>query len=336
MIFYNRGIDAVVGNKHMKRTSTALGSFLMVTVGLLGGCGNTVGNQSAAGSNSPDGDHTAGSTVIQAVAAENEYGDVIRQVGGQYVNVSSIMTDPSTDPHTYEASAQDASLVSRATLVVQNGLGYDEFMNKLESASPNPKRTVIDVANALGYKMGTVNPHIWYKPDTMARVAQLVADELSKQLPSERDYFQSNARKFKDSLQTWQQELNEIKHKFPNTPVAVTEPVADYLLESAGMNIKTPWSFQSAIMNGVDPSPQDVEFQENLFKLHQIKVFVYNRQAVTDVTKMMLRLAEQYHIPVVGVYETMPQGKTFQTWMESETQALRDAIVNGKSTESIS
>ncbi|WP_436664321.1 metal ABC transporter solute-binding protein, Zn/Mn family [Alicyclobacillus acidoterrestris] len=297
----------------------------------LAGCGTTENNTSSASAKG-----TSNAKVIQAVGAENEYANVIQQIGGKYVSATGIMSDPSTDPHDYEASTKDAALVGNATLVVQNGVGYDDFMSKLESSSPNSKRAVIDVASALGYGKDTKNPHLWYQPDAMPKVAQLIADQLAKQDPSEKSYFDANVKKFDASLSTWKQEMDNIKSKYPNAGVAVTEPVADYWLQATGMDIKTPWSFQAAIMNGTDPSPQDVKTQEALFNNHQIKVFLYNQQAITDVTKKFLALAKQDHIPVVGVYETMPPNHTYQSWMEAETKALTAALENGTSTETIS
>lgn len=312
-----------------------VGIAVVATV-LLGGC--ATGAPSSNGNTSTGGNQaqgTSSSKVIQAVGAENEYADVIKQIGGRYVSVTGIMDNPSIDPHTYEASTKNASTVGSATLVVQNGLGYDDFMSKLESASPNSNRTVINVASALGYPSSTKNPHLWYKPDTMPKVAKLISDELSKQDPSEAKYFQSNLNTFNQSLQAWNQALADVKKSFPNTPVAVTEPVCDYLLEAAGMDIKTPWSFQAAVMNGVDPSPQNVQIQDNLFKNHQVKVLLFNQQAVDDATTALLKLAKENNIPVVGVYETMPPNHIYQTWMEDEIKNLRNAIQNGTSTETM-
>lgn len=279
---------------------------------------------------------SASPKVIHAVAAENEYGNLIQQIGGKYVSVTSIMSNPSTDPHDYEASTKDAAAIAAATLVVENGVGYDDFMNTLENASPNSNRTVINVAKSLGFGSNTKNPHLWYRPSTMPTIAKIVANDLSKQDPSEKQYFAANVKKFDKSLKVWTNEIATVKKKYGNTGVAVTEPVADYWLQAAGMNIKTPWSFQAAIMNGVDPSPQDVTTQENLFNDHKVKVFLYNQQAITDVTKKFLALAKKDHIPVIGVYETMPPKKTYQTWMEVETQALEKALKSGVSTVTIS
>lgn len=274
--------------------------------------------------------------VIQAVGAENEYADVIKQIGGKYVTVAAIMSDPSVDPHSYEADTKAASNVSKATLIVQNGLGYDDFMNKLVAASPNSNRTVIDVAKELGYADDTKNPHIWYKTDTMPKVAALIAKDLEKQLPDQKQYFEDQLKQFNNSLKTWKDDLNQLQQAYANTGVAVTEPVSDYLLEAANLDIKTPWAFQAAIMTGTDPSPQDVKTQEDLFNRKQVKVFIYNTQAVSNTTQALLDLAKSNNIPVVGVYETMPPNHTYQTWMEGETKSILNALKNGVSTVTLS
>ncbi|MDR3541038.1 MAG: zinc ABC transporter substrate-binding protein [Desulfosporosinus sp.] len=273
--------------------------------------------------------------VIQAVGAENEYADVIRQIGGKYVAVAAIMSDPSVDPHSYEADTKAASNVSKATLIVQNGLGYDDFMNKLVAASPNSNRTVIDVAKELGYADDTKNPHIWYKTDTMPKVAALIAKDLEKQLPDQKQYFEDQLTQFNNSLKTWTDDINQLQQAYAKSGVAVTEPVSDYLLEAANLDIKTPWAFQAAIMNGTDPSPQDVKTQEDLFNSKQVKVFIYNTQAVSNTTKALLDLAKSNNIPVVGVYETMPPNHTYQTWMEEETISILKALKTGVSTETL-
>lgn len=309
-----------------------VGLAALVTAMSVSGCGPAVQTNPAPGQGNQT---TSSSKQIQAVAAENEYANVIKQIGGKYVSVTGIMSNPSTDPHTYEASTENATLVSQATLVVQNGLGYDGFINHLESASPNANRTVIDVAASLGYGPKTLNPHLWYNPKTMPQVAKLIAADLSQQDPSKTVYFQHNLQKFDTSLKLLNQSLADLKKTFANTPIAVTEPVADYLLQAAGMNIKTPWTFQAAVMDGVDPSPQDVQTQENLIQNRQVKVLVYNQQAVDAVTTTLLTLAKQNNVPVVGVYETMPPNMSYQTWMETEVKDLHNAIQNGTSTETI-
>lgn len=285
------------------------------------------------------GTATASSTTektIKAVGAENEYADVIKQIGGKYVSVTSIMNDLSADPHSYEANTKDASAISKATLIVQNGVGYDDFMDKLESGSSNSNRVVINAAKSLGYSSNTLNPHLWYDPSVMPKVAKLVAQNLEKQLPGQKKYFEDRLTTFNKSLKGYTDVLNQLKKEYSKTGVAVTEPVADYMLQAAGLDIKTPWGFQAAVMNGTDPSPQDVKTQQDLLKNKQVKVFVYNQQAVDDAAVTLLKIAKANNIPVVGVYETMPPKHNYQTWMEDEAKNLLQAIKDGASTEKMS
>ncbi len=186
---------------------------------------------------------------------------MIGQVGGKYVHVSAIESNPNTDPHTFEASASVAQLVGSAGLVVQNGLGYDTYMNKIEAAAPNSGRKVIDVQHLLGLPDSTPNPHLWYKPTTMPAVAKAVAADLAALQPAHKAYFTARAAAFDKSLQPWYRLIAAFKARYPGTPVATTEPVGDYLLQAAGTRNLTPFAFQSDVMNGVDPAPQYVSLQ---------------------------------------------------------------------------
>jgi zinc/manganese transport system substrate-binding protein len=272
--------------------------------------------------------------VIVAVGAENEYANVIGQVGGKYVQASAIMSNPNTDPHTFEASASVARTVSEAQLVVQNGVGYDTFMNTIENAAPNSARKVIVVQNLLGLPAGTPNPHLWYKPGTMPAVANAIAADLAAIQPAHAAYFKANAARFIASLTAWNNAIAAFAAKYPNTPVATTEPVADYMLQAAGADNLTPFAFQADIMNGTDPSAQDVAIERSLFTGHKVKVFLYNQQVTDTLTESFITLARQNNIPVVGVYETMPvPGYDYQSWMLTEVQDLTKAVADHISTE---
>jgi zinc/manganese transport system substrate-binding protein len=273
---------------------------------------------------------------ITAVGAENEYANVIGQIGGKYVQVSAIESNPNTDPHSFEASPSVAQEVSAAQLVVQNGLGYDSYMNKIESASPGSNRKVIDVQSLLRLPDSTPNPHLWYSPSTMPAVARAVAAGLGKLQPAHAAYFQANLRTFVRSLTAWTRALAKFKASYPGTPVAVTEPVGDCMLQAAGARILTPFQSQADIMNGVDLSPQEISLQDNLFKEHKIKVFLYNQQVTDSVTASFLAQAHEYGVPVVGVYETMPTpGYNYQSWMLAEVNALTKALAGKTSTEKL-
>ena len=269
---------------------------------------------------------------ILAVGAENEYGDVIAQVGGRYVDVSSIMSNPNTDPHTFEASPSVAQTISSAQLVVQNGVGYDDFMGKLESASSSGSRKVIDAQTLLGLPDSTPNPHLWYSPKTMPAVARAVATDLAAIQPSHAAYFRAGARRFVASLRPLSAAIARLRRSFPHATAATTEPVADYLLQAAGIVNLTPFPLQADIMNGTDPAPQAISLQQGLFSSHRAQVFVYNQQVTDTVTQTFLADAQRAHVPVVGVYETMPTGYHYQSWMIAELAALRRALADGVST----
>jgi zinc/manganese transport system substrate-binding protein len=286
----------------------------------------------AACSGSASGASSSGKIV--AVGAENQYADVIQQVGGKYVQASAIMSNPSTDPHTFEASIAVAREVGSAELVVQNGLGYDGFMTTIENAAPSSGRKVIDVQRLLGLPDSTPNPHLWYAPATMPKVADAIASDLSALQPSHASYFQANARAFIASLKSVASAIASFKAAYPGTPVATTEPVADYLITALGADNLTPWNFQADIMNGVDPSPQTVAAERALFSQHKVKVLLYNQQVTDPLTQSLIALAQQNDIPVVGVYETMPApGYDFQTWMLTEVRDLRQAVAGKVSTQ---
>jgi zinc/manganese transport system substrate-binding protein len=308
---------------HRQRRRAFVVVVLALTCALLTGCGVT-------GLGARPGGR------IPAIGAEDQYANVIEQVGGRYVTTLAVESNPNTDPHTFEASPSVAEIVGTAGLVVQNGLGYDTFMERIESASPSSRRKVIDVQTLLGLPDSTPNPHLWYKPQTMPAVARAVAADLAALAPAHAAYFEANAAAFERSLAPWRHALARFAAEYPSTPVATTEPVGDYMLEAAGTLDMTPFSLQADIMNGVDPAPQDVTLETSLFASHRVKAFIYNEQVTDSLTASFLAAAKRYGVPVVGVYETMPTpGYDYQSWMLAEVRALRRAVVEGVSTEKL-
>jgi len=280
------------------------------------------------------GGGTGGTDSIQAIGAENEYANVIQQIGGKYVQVTAIMSNPNTDPHTFEASPAVAREISNASLIVQNGVGYDTWASDIEKAVPASSRKIVDVQQLLGLPDSTPNPHLWYSPTTMPKVATAIANDLAAIQPAHASYFTANAAKFTQSLAAWTQAIARFKAAHPGTPVATTEPVADYMLQAAGADNMTPWALQADIMNGTDPSPQDVAAEKALFTQHKVKVFLYNQQVTDTLTDSFIDLAHANGVPVVGVYETMPTpGYDYQTWMTAEVNALDKAVTAKVSTE---
>ncbi|HEX3872748.1 MAG TPA: zinc ABC transporter substrate-binding protein [Solirubrobacteraceae bacterium] len=307
------------------------GARTAVVVGLVAGFG---ASGCSPGSSAPVTSGSSSPGAIVAVGAENEYADVIGRVGGRYVRVSAIESNPNTDPHTFEASPSVARVIGSARLIVQNGLGYDSFMNTVESATSTAGRQVIDVQKLLGLPDSTGNPHLWYRPSTMPAVAAAVARDLAGIEPAHAAYFRANAAGFDRSLTPWYTALAAFAKRFPGTRVATTEPVGDYMLEAAGTDDLSPFTLQSEIMNGVDPAPQDVTLENGLFSGHRVKVFVYNEQVTDSLTANFLAAARRYGVPVVGVYETMPTpGYDYASWMLAEVRALEAAVADGTSTE---
>ncbi|HEV3033381.1 MAG TPA: zinc ABC transporter substrate-binding protein [Solirubrobacteraceae bacterium] len=305
----------------------AFTTMLVALAVAVAGCG---------GSSSASSGGSSANATINAVGAENEYANVIEQIGGKYVKVTAIESNPNTDPHTYEASTSTAQAVSAASLLIENGVGYDTYMEKIESASPNSSRKVINVQKLLGLPESTPNPHLWYKPTTMPIVAKAIASDLAALQPAHAAYFQENATKFEESLKPWYEAIAKFKAAYPNAPVATTEPVADYLLEAAGANNLTPFPFQADIMNGTDPAPQLVTLQNSFFSGHKVKVFVHNQQVTSSITESFVQAAKRAGIPVVGVYETMPTpGYDYQSWMLAEVKAIEKAVGQGISTEKL-
>jgi len=301
---------------------TAAAAAALVSAGLLAACSSASGAPTAPGGG------------VVAVGAENEYANVIGQIGGKYVRVAAILSNPTTDPHSFESSPSVSQTVSAAKLVVQNGVGYDAWINKIEAATPNPDRKVIDVQTLLHLPDSAPNPHLWYAPSTMPAVAKAIATDLAALMPAHAAVFRANLAKFNASLRPWHRALAHFKAAYPGAAVATTEPVGDYMLQAAGARNLTPFTLQRDIMIGVDPSPQDVSLESNLFSGGKVRAFLYNEQVTSPLTQSFLGLARKYGIPVVALYETMPaRGYNYQSWMLAEVRALQRAVA-GKVTTS--
>jgi len=268
---------------------------------------------------------TDSSSTVQIVAAENFYGDIAQQLGGNHVQVVSILSDPNADPHEYESSVKDAEAVSKAQIVIKNGEDYDTWMDKLLSASPNKNRIVLTGATIADHTLPD-NPHVWYGPDNVKTIAGAITTALKKADPSDSATFDSNLSNFDNSLQPIQQKIADIKSKYSGTPVGLTETIYLYQTKSEGLNVLTPLAFEHAIAEGNDPSADDVAKANDQITNKQVKVLIYNEQTITPVTTNLENEAKQRNIPIVPVTETMPQGKHFQDWMMDQLTNLENAL----------
>jgi zinc/manganese transport system substrate-binding protein len=264
---------------------------------------------------------------VDAVAGENFYGDLMSRIGGDLVSVTSILTDPNVDPHAYESSTKNAEAVADASLVIENGLGYDAFLDHLMAASPRSDRKVIDVQTLLGLADGS-NPHVWY--DTMTKVARAAADAIEQLRPASKSTIEANLESYLGSFAPLTARIADIKAHFPATPVAYTEPVPAYLLAGLGFDVLTPAGFARSIENGTDPAPSDVAAQSDLLTGRKVKLLLYNSQATSPVTESLKSLATQSGVPVVGVSETMPAAESFVAWQLAQLDAMAAALGGGR------
>ena len=263
--------------------------------------------------------------MISVVAVENFYGDIAQQLGAGHVSVVSILSDPNVDPHEFESSVQNGVEVSKAQLVIENGADYDTWMDKLLSASPNPNRIVLTAANVASNPLPD-NPHLWYGIDNIQTIAQNITSDLEKLDSAHKADYDAALTKFQASLGPIQQKITEIKNKYNGTPVGLTETIFLYQTQPIGLKVMTPFEFEKAVAEGNDPPADTVVTANDQVTNRQIKVLIYNVQTVTPITTNLQNEAKQNNIPIVPVSETMPAGKTYQSWMLDQLNDLEQAL----------
>jgi zinc/manganese transport system substrate-binding protein len=261
------------------------------------------------------------------VAAENFWGNIAAQIGGSHVVVTSIISDPNADPHTYETDPKDAAAISAASFVILNGVGYDDFASKLLSASPNSSRTVITIQKIVGVTGSNPNPHLWYDPTYVKEAAAAITSALAKVDPANAATFTANEHTFLQAYQPYIDEIAKIKAKYAGTKISYTERVPGYLVQAAGLVLGTPASFSQAVEDGTDPSPADTATFDADITGHKVKVLLYNAQVTDEQTTKIKALAKTAGIPIVGVSETLPlHEKNFQAWQLDQAKQLFAAL----------
>jgi zinc/manganese transport system substrate-binding protein len=262
---------------------------------------------------------------IRIVAAEDFYGNIAQQLGGLHVSVTSILSDPNVDPHEYESSVQDGVAITNANIVIENGLEYDTWIDKLLSASPNPSRILITAGDVASNPLPE-NPHVWYGIDNISSIARAITNSLEKIDPANTADYENNIMAFNNSLIPINHEIAEIKADYAGTPVGLTETIYLYQTQPMGLSVLTPFNFEKAVAEGNDPSAQSVNITNAQVANKQIKVLIYNSQTVTPITSNLQTAAAQNNIPIVAVSETMPPSDTYQSWMTAELDSLQQAL----------
>jgi zinc/manganese transport system substrate-binding protein len=274
----------------------------------------------------PAGAGTTGSK-LRVVAAENFWGSIAQQLAGSRADVTSVVVNPSTDPHEYEPTPSDARAIASAEYVIENGIGYDPWVQKLVDANPRPGRKVLDVGRLVGVPAGG-NPHQWYSPDSVRRIIAQVTDDLQRLDPRHAAYYEAKRAKYESSgLERYDGLLAAIEQKYAGTPVGATESIFAPLADALGLELVTPESFLDAVAEGSDPTARDKATVDGQIRRREIKILVYNHQNATPDVKALVTAAKAEKIPVTTVTETLtPAHLTFQAWQSRQLAALSAAL----------
>jgi zinc/manganese transport system substrate-binding protein len=293
-------------------------SGIALLAAVLSACGSTA--SSSSNGSQPSGKH------LNVVAGENFWGSIATQLGGSQVTVKSVVSDPNADPHDYESDTSDARAFATADYVILNGAGYDNWADKLLSGNPNSKRKVFTVADLLGKKEGD-NPHFWYSPDYVVRVADRITADLKSIDSADRDYYTAQRSAFTTALGPYTARIAAIKSKFGGQKIAATESIFEYMATALGLALVSPPEFMNAVAEGNDPPADSVAAFQQAITTKEATVLVYNVQTSTDVTNTIKQMAAQNGIPVVAVSETLePPDAAFQEWQLAQLNTLYNAL----------
>ena len=266
-------------------------------------------------------------TKIAVVAAENFWGSIATQLGGVHATVTSIISNPAADPHSYEPTPTDGRTIASAQYAIVNGIGYDPWAPKLISANPNDKRTVLTVGDLVGVPTGG-NPHRWYSPDDVHKVIEQITAGYKKIDPADASYFDTQKQTFEtQGLGQYTKLISDIKSKYAGTPIGASESIVTPLAAGLGLKMLTPETFLNAISEGSDPTAADKTTVDAQIKGKQIKVYVYNSQNSTPDVQAQVDAAKAAGIPVTTVTETLiPAEATFQDWQTKQLQGIEQAL----------
>lgn len=293
---------------------------------VLSGCASTTAASAPAPASSAP---TPSAARVSVVASTSVYGDIAEQIGGDSVSVTSIIDDPNRDPHEYQADGQNQLSISKADIVIENGAGYDDFVDTM-LASSKKSPVVLSAAAISGYDLnpsdGDFNEHLWYDFGTVAKVADQLSVSLAAIDPSNAVTYRANAASFGDRLSALVATEASIKAEYAGRGVAITEPVALYLTDAVGLVDRTSPKFSDAVENGTDVAPDVLAQTLGLFSGAQVALLVYNSQTSGPQTDQVVAAAHAAGVPVVPVTETLPQGMHYLDWMTDNLAAVQAAL----------
>jgi zinc/manganese transport system substrate-binding protein len=301
------------------RLLVPVGSAIALTLVTVSACGSSPDDAAAS---------AADSHVVRVVASTDVYGDIAGQIGGDRVRVTSIIDDPNQDPHSYEASPQNQVALSKARVIIENGGGYDDFMDVMRRTAARSDAIVlnaVDISGRTGAD-GMRNEHVWYDFPSMRRLSGKLAEALALSDPSAADVFRANAVRFSTRLHALEKTEAAIRTTSAGRGAAVTEPVPLYLLDACGLVNRTPEAFSEAVEDETDVSPRVLEQTLALIDTRQVALLAYNEQASSPQTETVLAAARRHGVAVVPVTETLPAGRDYLTWMSGNVAAVESAL----------
>ncbi|HEV2953059.1 MAG TPA: zinc ABC transporter substrate-binding protein, partial [Candidatus Dormibacteraeota bacterium] len=266
---------------------------------------------------------------IKVVATENFWGSIAAQLAGSHAAVTSLISNPQTDPHAYEPTASDGRAIAGASLVIENGAGYDSWAQKLIDSNPNSSRAVLDVGKLNGVAEGG-NPHMWYNPTYVVTVIHAITSELESLDPADRAYFATQQDAYLTTgLARYDDLRSQIRRQYSGTAVGATESIFAYLASDLGLNLISPPGFLQATSEGTDPTADDKGTMDRQITTRQIKILVFNSQNATPDIQALVGKAKAEGIPVPTVTETLdPANLSFQDWQSRQLEGILSALAS--------
>lgn len=269
---------------------------------------------------------SAQAKTINIVAAENFYGSVAAEIGGNHVHVDSIINNPNQDPHLFSISPKIAKAIVNADIIVYNGINYDSWAERLISSSSSKSAHIIIVADLLNKKAGA-NPHLWYAPVTMPVYAKALTTTLTLLDKSNQIYYETQLAKFLQDYQALSEQIKTMQLR--NHPqiktITATEPVFNYMADALGLIVLNQ-DFQLKVMNDIEPSAKEISKFEADLRNHQVDALLYNKQVNNPLTQRLQTIAKKANIPVIGISETLPPKENYIHWMLSQLKLLEQAL----------
>jgi zinc/manganese transport system substrate-binding protein len=261
---------------------------------------------------------------LHVVTSISNWADIAHEIGGDFVDVEAIISDPNKDPHSYEATPRDQLAVNQADLVISNGLGYDDFATKLVAASDD-KNKLFNLGASLHWATMMTrgpNPHIWFNLPMVNQATQLLLAKFSALDPKNASTYDANAAEFMGELGKVMDQQAALAKITKGYKYFATEPIADELLNGAGFIDVTPKAFSDAIENETDVPPATMQASIDMIKRHKIDYLVLNKQTSNAQVEKLVAVARDAEVRTVSFSELLPANTTYIAWMTANLKTL--------------